>query len=381
MASLNTRDLRIDAIRGLSLLVIFTNHLSVLSGNLFLRNWSLVSITLCDFANVFIFISGYVAGLVYNKILLRDGFKILFQQTFKRAVQLYCWHFFALITSVLFIVVLQYYGIEIIQKARLNFLFSNPLQALPATLGLAYTPYAFDVLRLYILLLLVLPLWLKLLDINKWLALAVSLVIYLIPQFVSGANISEIPAGLVWYFNPLAWQLQFFLGSFLAINGLPGSRDFWRSKITTSLALIIVIAGILVRTMGPYLVETFNPAVPFIYGDLLYGKLPLTGKTNIEPVRLIYFSALILLTVNILPKEWNLWKSNIAKPFILCGKHALQIYSTGLILVFVSGHILLNIGASNTMMIIAAIIGISIQVTVANRLEQRKNRSRSQAPH
>jgi hypothetical protein len=381
LASINTRDFRIDAIRGLSLLVIFTNHLSVISGNLFLRSWSLVSITLCDFANVFIFISGYVAGMVYSKILIRDGFKMLFQRTIKRAAQLYYWHFVALIISVLSILVLQYYGIELIKTARLNFLFSNPLQALPATLGLAYAPYAFDVLRLYILLLLVLPLWLKLLDINKWLAVAVSLIVYLIPQFVGGANISEIPAGKLWYFNPLAWQLQFFLGSFLAVNGLPGSRDFWRSKSITSLALTIVIAGILVRTMGPYLIETFNPAVPFIHDDLLYGKLPLTGKMNLEPVRLIYFSALLLLTVNILPKGWSFWKSDIAKPFVLCGKHALQIYSTGLILVFVSGHILRNINASNTVMIIATIIGISIQVTVANHLEQRKIQSRSQAPH
>ena len=71
------RDLRIDLLRGISLIVIFIDHLSdtalSLGGTHFyfptLRNFGF-----CSAAEFFVFFSGYVFGIVYIKNLERSGF-------------------------------------------------------------------------------------------------------------------------------------------------------------------------------------------------------------------------------------------------------------------------------------------------------------------
>src|SRR5215471_1552469 len=62
------RDLRLDLFRGLSLIFIFVDHVpdNVLS------YLTLQSFSFCDAAEVFIFISGYAAAIVYGKALYRD---------------------------------------------------------------------------------------------------------------------------------------------------------------------------------------------------------------------------------------------------------------------------------------------------------------------
>ena len=71
------RDLRIDLLRGLSLIVIFIDHLSDTAvsfgggGNYYfptIRNFGL-----CSAAEFFVFFSGYVFGVVHIKNLARHG--------------------------------------------------------------------------------------------------------------------------------------------------------------------------------------------------------------------------------------------------------------------------------------------------------------------
>src|SRR5262249_13104504 len=59
------RDLRLDLFRGLSLLVIFIDHIP----NNVLSYVTLHSIAFSDAAEVFIFISGYAAATVYGRAL------------------------------------------------------------------------------------------------------------------------------------------------------------------------------------------------------------------------------------------------------------------------------------------------------------------------
>jgi hypothetical protein len=63
------RDLRLDFFRGLSLFFIFIDHIP----NNFLSYATLHTIAFSDAAEVFIFISGYTAALVYGQLLVRRG--------------------------------------------------------------------------------------------------------------------------------------------------------------------------------------------------------------------------------------------------------------------------------------------------------------------
>src|SRR5438132_9578485 len=84
------RDLRLDLFRGLALLFIFIDHIP----NNVLSYVTLHSITFSDAAEVFIFISGYTAAMVYGKALQRQGWLFATAQIYRRVWQLYVAHVF-----------------------------------------------------------------------------------------------------------------------------------------------------------------------------------------------------------------------------------------------------------------------------------------------
>lgn len=81
--SIPQRDLRIDFLRGLALLRIFSAHV---------QGGSLIRIGFSDFAECFVFLSGYVCGLVYYRRLVNEGFLRCQARISYRAGQLYVAH-------------------------------------------------------------------------------------------------------------------------------------------------------------------------------------------------------------------------------------------------------------------------------------------------
>src|SRR5580698_1247270 len=84
------RDLRLDFFRGLSLIFIFIDHIpeNVLS------YFTMRAIAFNDAAEVFIFISGFTAALVYGKSLRQNGALYASAQIYRRVWQLYVAHIF-----------------------------------------------------------------------------------------------------------------------------------------------------------------------------------------------------------------------------------------------------------------------------------------------
>src|ERR1700744_637478 len=84
----SSRDLRLDFFRGLSLFLIFIDHIPE---NL-LGNFTLRAFAFSDAAEVFIFISGYTAALVYGRAMERHGIAFGTAQVLRRVWQLYIAH-------------------------------------------------------------------------------------------------------------------------------------------------------------------------------------------------------------------------------------------------------------------------------------------------
>ena len=80
-----TRDLRVDAIRGVALLVIFSDHIYANP----LRRIMPVSQGLSDMAEVFIFLSGYLNGIVSRQIVNRAAFVRQLIKGIRRCLLLY----------------------------------------------------------------------------------------------------------------------------------------------------------------------------------------------------------------------------------------------------------------------------------------------------
>ena len=92
-ATAGTRDLRLDLFRGIALFLIFIDHIP---GNV-LSHFTIQSIGFSDAAEVFIYISGYTAALVYGRRILERGMFIATVKILHRVWQLYVAHIFILV--------------------------------------------------------------------------------------------------------------------------------------------------------------------------------------------------------------------------------------------------------------------------------------------
>ena len=90
------RDLRLDFFRGVALILIFVDHIPENVLSLF----TLQSICFFDAAEVFIFISGFTAALVYGRRLASKGAVYATAQVLRRAWQLYVAHIFLFVLFV-----------------------------------------------------------------------------------------------------------------------------------------------------------------------------------------------------------------------------------------------------------------------------------------
>jgi len=82
------RDYRIDCLRGLALMVIFVDHVPAN----FLSHFTFHAFSYSDAAEVFVFLSGYSAALVYGQVMWAQGMMRATTRIYKRVWQLYTPH-------------------------------------------------------------------------------------------------------------------------------------------------------------------------------------------------------------------------------------------------------------------------------------------------
>lgn len=202
------RDIRLDLFRGLANWAIFLDHIphQVLS-------WITIEhYGFSDAADVFVFISGYTAALVFGRIMIERGYRAAASRLAKRAIKLYAAHILVVVIYIALVscVSRALHDPDDLNQFNVAVFMNMPFREFVQALALRYRPVNLDVLPLYILLLAAFApaLWLMVRKPN-W-TLAGSIVVYLAGRYF-GWNLSAAPSG-VWYFNPFAWQLLFFLG-------------------------------------------------------------------------------------------------------------------------------------------------------------------------
>jgi hypothetical protein len=209
------RDARIDLFRGIANWFIFLDHIPNNVVNLItIRNYGFSGA-----ADLFIFISGYAASIVYAKMTLERGFVIGATRIVKRAWQLYIAY---IILFVIYIVTIadvagRYAVPDILLEFNVAGLVDHPVRTLAYGLMLASRPLNLDILQLYIILMAFFPpvLWLMLRKPD--LTVAGSVALYFAARAFEW-NLRSFPEGN-WYFNPFCWQLLFVFGAWLALGG------------------------------------------------------------------------------------------------------------------------------------------------------------------
>jgi hypothetical protein len=355
------RDLRLDLFRGVGLWMIFLDHIpdDVVSW-LTLRNYGF-----SDAAEVFVFISGYLAGYIYGPIISTHHFLAALKRLWKRAAEMYVAHI------MLFLI----FTAQIARAARkfdnpmykdefnvANFL-AHPDVLIGQALTLRYKPVDLDVLPLYIVLVAASPLILwSLLRRPNWTLLA-SILVY-IGARVFDWNLASYPPGTHWYFNPFAWQLLFVFAAWCGVGVLAKIEPLIRSRAALALAFAwIAFAFVIVMTWHAPWLEAMIPKwmIKAIY--------PI-DKTDLDLLRLTHFLAVATVVTRYFPRKDVLLASKWLRPLILCGQHSLPIFCNGVFLSFGAHWILTQYKYGVWEQFAVSFAGMAIMVAVAWALDR-----------
>jgi hypothetical protein len=280
MSANRVRD--IDFWRGAVLIAILIDHIP---GNP-LENWTPRNFGLSDSAEAFVFLSGLSVGLIYLPRARKYGLEPVAGGCFRRALKLYGVHI-ALTLGALFVFGVAYWmsGVsDLIEAHGRSLVFGGaPANGLLGLALLSHQLGYFNILPLYIVLMLWAPVVVALALRGPLLALTVSIGLYAGAR-AFGLNLPNWPQPGGWFFNPMAWQLIFTLGLVSAIlwrDGLPRPAPW---LIALSAATVVGAALIVTDEAG------FAPGLR----DTATAHLDV-AKQDLGLARLVHFVALAYL--------------------------------------------------------------------------------------
>lgn len=319
------RDPRADICRGLALWMIMINHTP---GNA-MGDWTLRNFALADATEAFVLLAGYAAAFAYAGQADRQGWLPAAAGVARRVGKLYVAHIFLL---VVFAAQVGFSAAALDRAAFLDELaldpFSEqPYRALLEALLLRFQPHFLDILPLYIVILaLFVPA--LLLRARPWLLLGLSVALWLAVR-LAGFNLPRWEDGH-WFFNPLAWQLLFFIGFLMgqAVRGAPSIGMPPRNPWLTAAALLVLGAGLAALLAYTY----FYAQLPQRAAEWLAG----IDKAGLHPWRLASVVALAYLIGHFIARDGALVASRAARPFQRMGKHSLPVFCFGILLSFLA---------------------------------------------
>jgi hypothetical protein len=349
------RDVRLDLLRGIANWAIFLNHIPNNAVNwITTRNYGF-----SDGADLFVYISGYTAALVFGRMMRDHGFVIGATRLWRRVWQLYLAHVMVLVVYVAAVgyVAYRFQFDIIVHQFNAAWLGTRPFTTLIEGLLLRFKPLNLDVLPLYIVLMALFPfvLWIMLRRPDP--TMLASLVLYYAARHF-GWNLTAYPEGN-WFFNPFCWQFLFCLGAWSALGGGLKVRPFVASPWLIYLCFGYLLFALIMTLAGPF--EPIREAMP----SWLYNALNPNDKTNLAPYRALHFIVLVLLVTRFLPKDWKGLEWPIFDPLIACGQQSLRVFCVGVFLSFF-GYFLLTISSGTLLeQLLISVAGIAILCGVA----------------
>jgi hypothetical protein len=361
----------LDFFRGLALIFIFVDHIP----ENILSYFTIQAVEFFDAAEVFIFISGYTAALVYGQTLVSQGTLYATARVLGRAWQLYVAHIFLFVmfTAEVSYTVTTFNNPMYNDEMRVGDFLDEPHVAIVKALLLEFQPTFLDILPLYILLLVIFPAVLLGLRSRPLIVLVPSFMLYLIVQ-VTNLSVPAYPEGHVWYFNPLAWQFVFIAGAAL---GFPWPHEpRWSSwaRPALPLAAVVVAAGLVVK-----LSWTIHGIWDQFPGLLLKELWPV-NKNNLSPIRVIPFFAAVAVTAIAMSANSAILRSKAAKPLILCGQQSLEIFCIGILLSALGHFVLSEYDSAIGIQLLVNLAGILVMCLTARMLDWYKTMGRTQVP-
>jgi hypothetical protein len=338
MPPANARDLRIDAIRGVALLLITVDHIEWFSGSSLLQQFTLHGLSFCDAAEVFVFISGIVCGIVYSPVLETKGLGACQLKATRRAAYLYLANLLTLWAIFTLVTLLAEFGIADKGSFHLRALLESPVDMLPNVVLQFYQPFAFDVLTLYCHLLLALPVFLSGLMKRPKVTWGVVMGLYLFAQAFPMINYPifvsrfEVLSTRSRPFNHFAWFMLFFLGSAFGNSYSRGRRitiPHW--LMAAAILTTAIIASMKLSVSHPGVVP-LGARLSYVMEQ--FRDLGLLSKSQLGALRLLAFFSLVVITMRLAPNTIDPKHHPISRAIVGAGQNALFLFCLSIILVF-----------------------------------------------
>lgn len=355
------RDLRLDLFRGIGLWMIFLDHVpDNFVAWLTLRNYGF-----SDAAELFVFISGYLAGFIYGPIINAGQFLAAAKRLWTRVWQMYVAHImlFLLFTAQIARAIKKFDNPMYADEFNVRSFLENPDVLIGQALTLRYKPVDLDVLPLYMTLIAASPLILWCLLRRPNATLLGSVFLYICARYFDW-NLPSYPGGATWYFNPFAWQLMFVFGAWCGVGGVKKLWPVIESRIAQSIAIVwIVFALVVVMT---WRIPVLDVMVPKWFIKAIY---PI-DKTNLDMLRFTHFLAVALLVARFFPRRPDILSSKWLHPIVLCGQHSLPLFCFGVFLSFGSHWILVQYSNGLLAQFAVSFGGIAVMIALAWLLER-----------
>ena len=362
-----------DFWRGLALVSIFINHIPGFAfEQLTHRN-----LGLSDSAELFVFLAGWSLRGLSDGVHENLGLGRLVLRLGARAVTLYAAQI--LITMI---------AIGLIASAAL--FLQNPLllewhnaaavfqDPVPAHVGLIVLGHQlgfFDILPLYVTLMLGAPALAIIHYVQPWLVLPLALLVYA-GALTFEVNLPTWPVEGTWYFNPFAWQLVFVLGFLLA--GRSRLRlAIERHRLAVRLVgAVIILAGLVAAKSNWSPDPTSVPWPPLFFTF---------DKTYVTPARLVHFLGIVATFGG----TFYLAASHarpIARFLSMLGRNSLNVFCVGSILSIAAQILRFAVGSAIEVDVAILLTGIAVLGLTAwvselrARLQERGSRSPPPVP-
>jgi len=366
----HARDRRVDMLRGMAILFVVVNHVGLTSLFQLLTQETIGAVSGAEF---FVLLSGAVLGMVYGP-RIRDNLGDVVDKTAGRSWKLYA----TALTVVMTVFVISL--LPLVQSSVLTAFtdqgtgtvgtaaagrsydlysemdgllqFPVPAWLVPKILLLEFGPWQFNIMGLYVVLLLLSPLILWALSRKlAWLVLLVSAAVYAVGAL---SRIRVLPSQFEDSFPLMVWQILFVLGLTAGYYRRPLVEWFSRHKGALALCALLTVLFALFAWSSPYLTNAYDVRLALL-PDALHQTLysDYFGRTFLGAGRLVNVVVVVITAYTLLTAYWTLLERALGWFLIPLGQATLYVFIIHVFLILALanipalqlGNIWLNTGA------------------------------------
>ncbi|WP_326942853.1 OpgC domain-containing protein [Arthrobacter sp. SPG23] len=352
----SSRDSRVDLMRGVAILFVVVNHVGMTS---LFQLLTQETVGFVSGAELFVLLSGLVLGMVYGP-KAQGNIGEVAQKTGRRAGKLYVTAL-AVVALVFLLSLVPLFNSDVLttftdqgtggagrsgagrtydlysgMQGLLQFPVSGAV--IPAVLLLQFGPWQFNVMGLYVIMLLVSPLILLALARGKVLWVLVATTALYIAGTVFRFRI--LPSQFEDSFPLMVWQVLFVLG--LVGGYYRRTVVAWLSahRWVVGVCAAITVAFALMSWANPYLANQYDVRLA-LTSDANYRAVydQLFGRTYLEPGRLLNVLTLLVTAYALLTAYWKPIERAVGWLLIPLGQATLYVFIMHVVLIAVVANI------------------------------------------